>query len=88
MTAYVERIVPFTAGDGMALNLIHVRGPRPGAFADVGIPVGGHDDSHRDSSGGINSIQLFNDGKRWWVMNIMWDAERPGLTIPGQYLGQ
>jgi hypothetical protein len=37
---------------------------------------------------GINSIQLFNDGKRWWVMNIMWDAERPGLTIPGQYLGQ
>jgi hypothetical protein len=35
---------------------------------------------------GINSIQLFNDGRRWWVMNIMWDAERPGLTIPEEYL--
>lgn len=35
---------------------------------------------------GINSIQLFNDGRRWWVMNIMWDAERPGLTLPPEYL--
>ena len=35
---------------------------------------------------GINSIQLFNDGRRWWVMNIMWDAERAGLTLPAEYL--
>lgn len=35
---------------------------------------------------GINSIQLFDDGKRWWVVNIMWDAERPGLVIPERYL--
>ena len=35
---------------------------------------------------GINSIQLFNDGRRWWVMNIMWDAERSGLTLPPEYL--
>jgi hypothetical protein len=35
---------------------------------------------------GINSIQLFNDGRRWWVMNILWDAERPGLTLPPNYL--
>lgn len=36
---------------------------------------------------GINSIQLFNDGKRWWVVSIMWDAERAGLVIPEKYLG-
>ena len=35
---------------------------------------------------GINSIQLLNDGTRWWVMTIFWDAERPGLTIPDKYL--
>jgi hypothetical protein len=35
---------------------------------------------------GINSIQLFNDGTRWWVVNIFWDAERTGLTIPDKYL--
>ena len=26
---------------------------------------------------GINSIQLFHDGDRWWVMSVMWDNERP-----------
>ena len=35
---------------------------------------------------GINSIQLFNDGTRWWVVSIFWDAERQGLTIPEKYL--
>lgn len=35
---------------------------------------------------GINTIQLFNDGTRWWVVSVMWDAERPGLTIPDKYL--
>lgn len=37
---------------------------------------------------GINSIQLLNDGTRWWVMTIYWDAERPGLTIPEKYLSK
>jgi len=35
---------------------------------------------------GINSIQLFNDGTRWYVVTIYWDAERPGQTIPEKYL--
>jgi hypothetical protein len=35
---------------------------------------------------GINSIQLFFDGKRWWVVTILWDAERPGQPIPEEYL--
>ena len=37
-------------------------------------------------SRGINSIQLLKDGYRWWVVSIFWDAERPGLTLPPQYL--
>src|SRR5690349_19996552 len=31
---------------------------------------------------GINSFQLFNDGKRWWVVTIYWQAETPELPIP------
>jgi len=34
---------------------------------------------------GINSIQLVNDGERWWVASIVWDTERPGNPIPEQY---
>ena len=36
---------------------------------------------------GINSIQLFNDGNRWWVMNIFWQGESPNAQIPTTYGG-
>ena len=35
---------------------------------------------------GLNSIQLFNDGKRWWIVSVLWDPERPDNPIPEQYL--
>jgi hypothetical protein len=34
---------------------------------------------------GINSIQLAFDGKRWWVVNILWDEERPGNPLPEEF---
>jgi hypothetical protein len=27
-----------------------------------------------------------NDGKRWWVVTIFWQAEDPANPIPKQYL--
>ncbi|MFK3740253.1 hypothetical protein [Massilia sp. TN1-12] len=35
---------------------------------------------------GINSIQLVNDGKRWWIVNLVWRAEDAGLPLPERYL--
>ena len=35
---------------------------------------------------GINSIQLVNDGTRWWIVTVFWDAERPNNPIPAKYL--
>lgn len=35
---------------------------------------------------GINSIQLLNDGKRWWIMTIYWQGETPENPLPKQYL--
>lgn len=35
---------------------------------------------------GVNSLQLFFDGKRWWVTSIQWDAEREGQPIPPRFL--
>jgi hypothetical protein len=35
---------------------------------------------------GINSFQLLNDGKRYWIVNIFWDAESPAHPIPLEYL--
>lgn len=35
---------------------------------------------------GINSIQLLNDGERWWILHIYWLAETPELPLPATYL--
>jgi hypothetical protein len=33
---------------------------------------------------GINSIQLLNDGSRWYVLSIMWDEESPTNALPAE----
>lgn len=35
---------------------------------------------------GINSIQLFFDGKRYYVINIFWCAESMGFPLPDKYV--
>jgi hypothetical protein len=35
---------------------------------------------------GINSIQLFSDGTRWWVQTILWWGETPATPLPARYL--
>ncbi len=47
-------------------------------------------ETFRDSSDthplyGINSIQLAYDGRRWWVMNVLWDNASPAKPIPAKY---
>ncbi len=39
-------------------------------------------------SRGINSIQLFRDGTRWWIMSWVFDRERPDNPIPTEYQGR
>src|ERR1700676_4256938 len=34
---------------------------------------------------GINSLQMLYDGKRWWVVNILWDEERPDNPLPKEF---
>lgn len=48
-------------------------------------------ETHLDSTDthphrGINSIQLFNDGARWWVVGVIWAIERPDQPIPTEFL--
>ena len=35
---------------------------------------------------GINSIQLFHDGTRWWINSWFFDSEREDTPIPQAYL--
>jgi len=40
-------------------------------------PVGGR---------GINSLQLFHDGQRWWITSALWVAEDDANPIPAEFL--
>src|SRR3989442_996487 len=35
---------------------------------------------------GINALQLFWDGKRWWVASAIWFEEDPAHPIPQEFL--
>ena len=37
---------------------------------------------------GVNSIQLYHDGDRWWLVSVLWDNERPGLAVPPAWLAE
>jgi hypothetical protein len=38
------------------------------------------------SGRGVNSIELFFDGKRWWISAVTWEEERPNNPIPKEFL--
>lgn len=58
-------------------NIAHVFSTYEGRFQSPDAPA---------PPRGINSIQLVNDGSRWWVVNVMWEAERPDNKLPDKYL--
>ena len=35
---------------------------------------------------GINTLQLMFDGKRWWIVSLMWQAESADMPLPATYL--
>ncbi|MBL8297530.1 MAG: hypothetical protein JNN30_04195 [Rhodanobacteraceae bacterium] len=37
-------------------------------------------------SRGVNSIQMFFDGRRWWITSVMWMTENPQHPIPVELL--
>jgi len=41
-----------------------------------------HSPSEKPFTRGVNSFQVLNDGKRWWIVSIFWDSERPDNPLP------
>ncbi len=35
---------------------------------------------------GVNSLQLYHDGSRWWIISLLWRAEDDKLSLPDKYL--
>lgn len=45
-----------------------------------------HPDDPEILKRGVNSLQLYHDGERWWVLSVLWDNEREGVTLPAEWL--
>ena len=85
---YIKRAEPTLKANGFFEREIARRIERFGATAHV---FSTYESRHAANDPqpfvrGINSIQLFFDGTRWWVVTIFWDSERSGQTIPEEYL--
>ena len=85
---YIERVEPIFARSGFYETEVARRTEQFGRIAHVWSTYESrHDKSDREPfMRGINSFQLFNDGTRWWIVNIYWQHESVACPIPDKYL--
>ena len=86
--AYIARVEPYFQENGFYEKEIARRTEQVGQIAHVWST---YESRHRENDPepfmrGINSIQLFHDGTRWWIVNIYWQHETADSPIPGKYL--
>ena len=85
---YVERSAPFLEKEGFFERGVSNKIEKFGNIAQV---FSTYESRHNAGDAqpfqrGINSFQLVNDGKRWWIITIMWEAESLENPIPQEYL--
>jgi hypothetical protein len=85
---YIKRNEPFFAKEGFYEREM---ARRTEIFGNIAHVFSTYESFHKKDEKmpfmrGINSIQLLNDGKRWWIMTIYWQAETPETPLPKQYL--
>lgn len=84
---YIERSEPFMLKEGFFESEIARRTEQFGNIAHVWSTYESRNGpGEKPFARGINSIQLINDGERWWVMNILWQGESPETPLPEKYL--
>ena len=85
---YIARVQPYFEKNGFYEKEIARRTEHFGRIAHVWSTYESrHDpDDPEPFMRGINSIQLFNDGERWWIVTIYWQHESLTDRIPNKYL--
>jgi hypothetical protein len=85
---YISRSRPYLEQEGFFEQEVHRVVDQFGPIAHVFSTYEGRRnlDDPAPFVRGINSLQLFHDGNRWWVLSIFWTSERDHLPIPTKYL--
>lgn len=84
---YVEATEPLVAR-GFKEWEISRRTQRYGNIAHIDSTYAGEAaaDGKVDRFRGVNSIEAYFDGARWWISSVMWMSESPNHPIPRVYL--
>lgn len=86
---YMEQSGPWLVENGFIEQEIHRETDRFGPIAQIfSTYTSRHTEGGEIIDRGINSIQLFHDGSRWWVVSIYWAGETEDNPIPKQYEAQ
>ena len=85
---FIARVEPYFAEHGFFEKEIARRTEQFGHIAHVWST---YESRHNEEDSepfmrGINSIQLFHDDYRWWIVNIYWQQESVEDPIPEKYL--
>jgi hypothetical protein len=83
---YVNGSNEFFLKDGFTEREIHRVAHRFGNIAQVFSTYEWQTDGKKASGRGINSIELFFDGARWWISAASWEGERKDNPIPKEFL--
>jgi hypothetical protein len=84
---YISRSEPFFAKEGFYENAVANRVDQWAQIAQVfSTYESRHAKGEKPFARGINSIQVFNDGQRWWVLSILWESESEQNPLPERML--
>jgi len=85
---FIARVEPYFQENGFYEKEIARRTEQVGHIAHAWSTYESrhHRDDPEPFMRGINSIQLFHDGTRWWIVNIFWQHETAADPIPAKYL--
>src|SRR5260370_10187941 len=85
---YIQRAAPRLEKEGFFEREVSRRTERFGNIAHIFSTYESRHakDDAKPFQRGINSIQLMNDGKRWWVVTIFWQGEDEKNPLPAEYL--
>jgi len=85
---FIARVEPYFAEHGFFEKEIARRTEQSGHIAHVWSTYESrhNPDDPEPFMRGINGIQLFYDGSRWWIVTIFWQQESTDHPIPAEYL--
>jgi len=85
---FIARVEPYFEQSGFFEKEIARRTEQFGHIAQVWSTYESRhkEDDPKPFMRGINSIQLFHNGERWWIVTIFWQHENNEDAVPEKYL--